>query len=465
MSFGQRLQEIRDGFERPFWVANISEIFERLSYYGVFASLALYIQGQLNFSTEQTGTLTGLFGGMVWFLAIFGGAAADKLGFRRALSMAYLILAAAYFLIGSIGASWLAPVRSAVPLGLFVGCILILPALGVSLVKPCVVGTTARASKENVRSIGYSIYYTMVNIGGAAGPYAAGWVHDHFGVEYVFRLAALGVFVMFFFVLIFFREPRKDGDAPPPSIVQVARNFCVVLGNYWLVLPTLLVALILAVSSYFYGFAIPWWVWAGLLLLVLAGISKFMWFLVLFTGYWIVFWQQYIILPGYIKAYINAHVTGEKILVTDGAVVICLTLAVNFLMRKIPAFQAVILGTVISSLSWLILAFWPTVPGAVFSLGFLALGEIIQAPRYYEYIAKLAPPGQQGTYMGFAFLPIGLGSILGGWFGGRVMHHFGEVAHQPQRVWWVISSVGVLTALLLWIYDRIIKPGEVVISE
>jgi POT family proton-dependent oligopeptide transporter len=459
MSFGQRFEEIRTGFERPFWVANISEIFERLSYYGVFASLALYIQGQLNFSTQQTGTLTGLFGGMVWFMAMFGGAVADKLGFRRALSIAYLILAAAYFLIGSIGASWLAPVRNAVPLGLFVGCILILPALGVALVKPCVVGTTARASKENVRSIGYSIYYTMVNVGGAAGPYAAGWVHDHFGVEYVFRLAAVGVFVMFFFVLIFFREPRKDGDAPPPSIVQVARNFCVVLGNYWLVLPTILVALLLGVGSYFYGFAVPWWIWVGLLLVVLAGISKFMWFLVLFTGYWIVFWQQYIILPGYIKAYVNAHVTAEKILVTDGAVVICLTLAVNFLMRKIPAFQAVILGTVISSLSWLILAFQPTVIGAVLSIFVLALGEIIQAPRYYEYIAKLAPPGQQGTYMGFAFLPIGIGSIIGGWFGGRIMHQFGEVAHQPQRVWWVISGVGVLTALLLWIYDRVVKPS------
>src|SRR3981189_3454297 len=166
--FSERFEEIRTGFERPFWVANISEIFERLSYYGAFASLALYLQEKLNFSTEQTGTLTGLFGGMVWFLAIFGGAAADRLGFRRALSMAYLILAAAYFLIGSIGAPWLAPVRNAVPLGVFVGVILILPALGISLVKPCVVGTTARASKENVRSIGYSIYYTMVNIGGAA---------------------------------------------------------------------------------------------------------------------------------------------------------------------------------------------------------------------------------------------------------------------------------------------------------
>src|ERR1700740_2508344 len=176
MPLPQRLQEIRTGFERPFWVANITEIFERLSYYGAFSSLALYLHERLNFSTERTTARTSLFGGMVWFLAIFGGAAADRLGFRRALSIAYLILGVAYFLIGSIGASWLAPVRNAVPLGLFVGFVLILPALGISLVKPCVVGTTARASKENVRSIGYSIYYTMVNIGGAARPMGAAWV-------------------------------------------------------------------------------------------------------------------------------------------------------------------------------------------------------------------------------------------------------------------------------------------------
>ena len=74
MSFSQRLQEIRTGFEGPFWIANITEIFERLSYYGAFASLALYLQERLNFSTQQTGTLTGIFGGMVWFMAIFGGA-------------------------------------------------------------------------------------------------------------------------------------------------------------------------------------------------------------------------------------------------------------------------------------------------------------------------------------------------------------------------------------------------------
>ena len=78
MPLPQRLQEIRDGFERPFWVANISEIFERLSYYGAFSSLALYLHEKLNFSTEQTGTLAGIFGGAVWFLAIFGGTVAVR---------------------------------------------------------------------------------------------------------------------------------------------------------------------------------------------------------------------------------------------------------------------------------------------------------------------------------------------------------------------------------------------------
>jgi proton-dependent oligopeptide transporter, POT family len=417
MSFGQRLQEVREGFERPFWIANISEIFERLSYYGAFSSLAVYLQEKLNFSTEQTGTLTGIFGGMVWFLAIFGGAIADRLGFRRALSLAYLILAGAYFLIGSVGEGWLAPVRNAVPLGLFVGCILILPALGISLVKPCVVGTTARASKENVRSIGYSIYYTMVNIGGAAGPYVADWAHQNLGLEKVFRVSALSVFAMFFLVLLLFREPKRGAEEPAPSLSRTLRNFVIVVGN-----------------------------------------PKFMVFLLIFTGYWIVFWQQYISLPGYVHRYIDPSARVERILITDAVVVIALTLVVNYLTRKIAAFRAVILGTLISGVSWLVLAVHPALWTCYAAIFVLAIGEIVHQPRYYEYISRLAPPGQQGTYMGFAFLPLGIGSLVGGWFGGRVMHYFGEVLHRPERAWWVISGVGVLTAALLGIYDWVVRP-------
>ncbi len=416
MSVSQRLREIREGFEPAFWVANISEIFERLAYYGAFSSLANYLHESLNISTEQTGSLTGLFGGMVWFLAILGGAVADRLGFRRALSLAYLILGCAYFLLGSLGAAWMAPVRNAVPLLGLVAFALVLPALGIAMVKPSVVGTTARASKENVRSIGYSIYYTLVNIGGAAGPYVASWAHRHLGVENVFRVSALSVLLMFFAVLLFFKEPRRSGEVQAASLAVTARNLFAVMRN-----------------------------------------ARFMLFLLIFSGYWIVFWQQYIVLPIYIHGYIDPRADVELILITDAVTVICLQFLATYLTQKIPAYRAITIGTLVSALGWLIVASHPAVWAVVLSIFVVALGEIILSPRYYEYISRLAPAGQQGTYMGFAFLPIGIGSLVGGWLGGRLIHYYGEVAHRPAQVWWAITGIGIGTTLLLWFYRFFVK--------
>jgi proton-dependent oligopeptide transporter, POT family len=413
LNLSERLHEIRTGFERPFWVANISELFERLSYYAAFASLARYLHETLNFRVEQASSLTGLFGGLVWFLAAFGGTLADRLGFRRSLSLAYLILSCSYFLLGSLGALWLAPVRNSMPLIVLVTFVLMLPALGIALVKPCVVGTIARASKENVRSIGYSIYYTLVNIGGAAGPYVASWVHQHLSVENVFRVAALSVFVMFFAVLLLFKEPRRSGETQTVSLGQAAKNFATVISN-----------------------------------------PRFMLFLLIFSGYWIVYWQEFIILPLYVHDYVDPKADTELLLVTGPLTVIALQMVVSLLTQRLPAFPAITLGTLISGLAWIILVVHPSVPMVVLTLFAVSLGEITQSPRYYEYISRLAPPGQQGTYMGFAFLPIGIGSLIGGWFGGMLIHHFGEVTHQPARIWWTVTAVGAATAALLWIYDK-----------
>ena len=416
MSLAQRFKEIREGFEPAFWVANVSEIFERLAYYGAFSSLANYLHESLNIPTEQTGSLAGLFGGMVWFLAILGGAVADRLGFRRALSLAYLILTCAYFLLGSLGAPWMAPVRNSVPLLGLVAFVLVLPALGISMVKPSVVGTTARASRENVRSIGYSIYYTLVNIGGAAGPYIASWAHRHLGVENVFRVSALSVLLMFVAVLIFFKEPRRSGEVQKQTVTETARNLFTVLSN-----------------------------------------PRFMLFLLIFSGYWIVFWQQYIVLPIYIHAYIDPHADVELILITDALTVICLQFLVTYITQKIPAFRAITIGTLISALGWLIVASHPAVWAVVLSIFVVAIGEIVLSPRYYEYVSRLAPPGQQGTYMGFAFVPIGIGSLAGGWLGGRLMHYYGEVARRPEHVWWAITGIGISTTLLMWTYHLLVK--------
>jgi POT family proton-dependent oligopeptide transporter len=309
LSIGQRLSDIRGGFQRPFWVANTTEIFERLSYYAVFSTLAVYLNQTLGFSSAQAASLSGIFGGAVWVMAIFGGALADRIGFRRALSSAYFILACAYFLIGSIGAPWLGPVRGVVPLPLLAGIILFLPALGVALVKPSVVGTTARASSENVRSIGYSIYYTMVNIGSTLGPFLAGWLHSRMAPEVVFYIAALSVLAMVVVVLVFFREPRAD--VAPRSLAQTVRDFLTVLGN-----------------------------------------ARFMLFLVIFSGYWIVFWQQYLILPIYIVHYIDPNANTPLILITDPLIVIAFTVVINAVTRALRPLQALIVGAFVTSIAW-----------------------------------------------------------------------------------------------------------------
>jgi len=421
VSFSQRLEEIRTGFERPFWVANSTELFERLAYYGATAVLAIYLSEQLHFSKELTGWMIGIFGFVVWFLPVLGGTLADRFGFRRALLFAYLVMTIGYFLLGSLSAPWMQAARRAVGDKWLVLGILMIPALGPAVVKPCVAGTTARASAENVRSIGYSIYYTLVNVGGTLGPVMAWLVRKRLGLgmENVFRVSALSVFLMFCVTLVFFREPAQSGEQKVASVAAAIKNMFVVLGNL-----------------------------------------RFVLFLVIFSSFYVVFWQEFISAPMFLRGYVDPNANADLLLSIDALTVICFQILVSYLTRKIPSFSAMTLGLLISSLAWLILAIHPTTMGFIAALVVLALGEITQSARYYEYISRLAPSGQQGLYMGYAFLPIAIGYFIAGPLGGYLLHYFGDVAHRPQQMWWVVTGVGIAGTVLMVVYDRVFKPGE-----
>jgi len=225
---------------------------------------------------------------------------------------------------------------------------------------------------------------------------------------------------VFFLVLLFFKEPRRSEGGEAASLGQVGKNFLTVLSN-----------------------------------------PRFMLFLLIFTGYWIVFWQEFIALPLYISAYIDPNANTARILATDPIVVIAFTMVIGFVTKRMHAFHAIVLGTLISSLAWVLLIIHPSVWMAVATLVVVAIGEITQQPRYYDYISRLAPPGQQGTYMGFAFLPLGIGSFIAGKFSGWLMRHYGEELHRPEMVWWWVVGVGLATTLLLWIYDRAVRAETV----
>ena len=419
MNFSQRLREIRTGFAPAFWVANFTEIFERIAYYATQAVLAIYLHENLKLTVGQTGALIGFFGFVVWFLPVLGGTLADRFGFRRALMFAYGVMTVGYFLLGSLSSPWMASLRGAINLQYLVGAILLVPALGPSVVKPCVAGTTGRASKENVRSIGYSIYYTLVNIGGTLGPLVGSLVRQEVGIESVFRVSALCVFLMFWVTLFFFREPKQVGEEQVPSFWAAIRNMFVVLGNL-----------------------------------------RFVSFLLIYSAFWVVFWQEFISVPLFVRGFIDPSAKVDALLSTDGFVVICLQVPVSILTRKIPTFAALTLGIFVSSIAWIPLALHPSISTTFVALAMVALGEIIQSPRYYEYISRLAPPGQQGLYMGYAFLPIAIGNLIAGILGGYLLHEFGDVLKRPQEMWWVVVGIGLLTAVLMWIYNIVVKPAK-----
>jgi POT family proton-dependent oligopeptide transporter len=250
------------------------------------------------------------------------------------------------------------------------------------------------------------------------GPIVAYTVRSRLGIDNVFRVSALFVFLMFIATLVFYKEPTRSGEQSVPSVAAALRNMLVVLGN-----------------------------------------GRFMIFLLIFSGFWIVFWQEFVALPLYLRGFVNPNAKVDLLLSVDPATVILFQILVSYLTRKVPTFTAMTLGILIASFSWLIVAARGSTPFVIAALFVLALGEITQSARYYEYISRLAPPGQQGTYMGYAFLPIAIGYFVGGPLGGYLMHYYGEVQHRPQYVWWVISGIGFVTTLLLWIYNVVVKPG------
>jgi len=419
VAFTQRIKEIGEGFTSSFWIANGTELFERLAYYATTAVLAIYLHENLHMTVEQSGELLGIFGFVVWFLPVLGGTLADRFGFRRALMFAYAVMTVGYSLLGSLSAPWMASVRHSISLYWLVLLILMVPALGPAVVKPCVAGTTGRASADNVRSIGFSIYYTIVNVGGALGPLVAFLVRRTIGIENVFRVSALSVALMFFGTWLFYREPGQPGEKKVMTVREAVKNMFIVLGNV-----------------------------------------RFVLFLIIFSSFYVVFWQQYVSLPLFLRGYINPKANVDLLLTVDATTVICLQILIAYLTRKLRAFPAMTLGLLISSLTWLILVFNDSTFAVVVTLVGLALGEVTQSCRYYDYISRLAPEGQQGLYMGYAFLPIALGYFIAGPLGGYLVHEFGAVLHRPREMWWVVTASGVVGVLLMLIYDRIVRPAN-----
>jgi dipeptide/tripeptide permease len=409
------------GYSRTFWVANTLELFERFAYYGSKAVLAVYIAEQVGLGSQAATLLAGsVFNTLLYLLPPLAGTIVDRYGFRRSLMACFAIFSLGYFLIGLAGLPMGQPLVQAVGAKTWMLGALIIAAVGGSLIKPSIVGTVARTTTEETKALGFSIYYTLVNFGGAIGPIIALSVRENVGISYVLVVSSFTSLVLFVATAIFYREPPAPADAPPPrSMGQVLADMLMVFGNL-----------------------------------------RFMLFLLIFSGFWVMFWHIFYALPFYVKDYLH-YSRFEIIETVDAWTIILVTIPATIIARRLQPLSAMVLGFALATICWFVMGMMPTITWTVAAIVIFALGEATQAPRFYEYVSRLAPPEQVGTYMGFAFLPIAIGTFVSGWTSGYLVEHFVEGGNpDAPKMWFVVGSFGVVSTLLLIAYDRLVAPRQ-----
>jgi Na+/melibiose symporter-like transporter len=296
---------------------------------------------------------------------------------------------------------------------------LVFTAFGGSFIKPSVLGTVAVTTNESTKSIGFAIYYWLVNAGAMIGPTIAYFVRDSFGNEFVYLVSSLSCFAMLVVNIFLYKEVQDSRTQVIESLGKKIANLFVVLANV-----------------------------------------KFMIFLLIYSLYWIIFWQEFIIVPYYITDYIGPDEPYEIVQSWSGAgAIILLQIPINWMTRHWKTRNAILIGFAVSSLIWVIIAISPSIPTIAAGIVAFAIGEMIQAPRYYEYISDIAPPGQQGLFQGYAFLPIAIARFVGDPIGGWLYQN-ARASGDPSLIWWSMIGIGVGATILMALYNAVVTRLE-----
>jgi len=414
------------GMGRIFWIANWMELVERFAYYGLRTVVPVYMvlayeEGGPQFTHVQKGTIFGVWALVQSFLPILTGGFADRFGYKLNIAVAtavkitgYLLMGYAIELGGFFNGHTMAELGGAAggtftyPL-FFAGAMLL--AAGTAIFKPGVQGIIAISIDKKRASVGWALFYQMVNIGGFLGPLVAAYLRL-IDWKSVFLICA-GTVAFNFVALLTFKEPEHKGE----------------------------------------GFGKE-----GALSVLLASIRglfepRLFFFTIIFSGFWLMYNQLFDILPNFIDDWVDSRhavaaiqhvwpgmpVTPEgnmpqEIMINLNAGLISLfAFLMGYITGRFRTLQNIIAGIGISVASiWMLgmsMSGWWT----LLAIGVFSIGEMAASPKLLEYLAGIAPPGKQGLYMGYVNATNGIGWSIGSWVAGGLYDEGGDKVNLARR--------------------------------
>lgn len=495
-------------FPRSFWAANTMEIFERMGWYGFYAVSALYLtgpveEGGLGFSSADRGVIQGIATFFLYLFPAVFGALADRYGYKKMFLASAVVMAPAYIMLSLPTGFW--PFLATY----------FLVAIGHGMFKPVVISTVAKSTNEENGSVGFGIFYMMVNIGGFLGPIVAGVVRG-WDWNYVFYASSIWIGFLAIVCMVMYREPPRDAESESRrSLGEVFKGMVEVVGNlrFFILVSGLLVVLVM--GSKWWSFSLVGWVAAGwlagnLLLDVLfratgpgamqrpwflqpmkIGEGRYLLFLLLMAGFWISFNQIFMTLPEYIRDYVDTsdliatfgpaagwiagigeslgfdtsnwsravldrgQVKPEHLINLNAFGIILFQVLISYLMRRTTPLVSIIAGVCVTIASFGLYLVGMTGWIVVSAILVFSLGEMMASPRSKEYAGRIAPPEKVGMYMGYFYWCVALGNLFGGLLSGMSYQYFGPKGiDNPDVMWIIFAALAGTTAVSLVAYNR-----------
>jgi len=518
---------LTDKFPKVFWTSNVTELFERAAYYSMASFVVIYL-GQLGFGAYWPSNLNSVLWTLVYFLPILSGTIADQVGFRRSLLVAFVLLAAGYFLMGFpvwFGGGVLAPTvaKQFTARPGFVAVVVVailLIGMGGSVIKPCISGTVQKTSGR-LATLGFAIFYMVINIGSLFGRSTAFVVRTRSGVVLIVlviavcSLAAAGLILLARWSAA---NRERRGNAAATTLGSIALVTGAFLAISWILRLPIGRTLAGAGASLSYIFAVATGASVvaffvvllfyqepaaasvparprrsvGRILLDMVMVLKsgrFTLFLVVISGFFFLYNQVYNVLPLYVKRVVEASPAMDIYTAANPFVIVCFQLLVTRAFGRMRPIRSMIVGSIGISLS-MALNLIPLLAGGdvralagswlpigslfvVLTVATIAFAELFTSPRMYEYIGALAPKGQEGLFLGYANLPLAIGSLFGGPVGAFI---FNEIMARGASVrpdglldldplhnalgWVILMAIGLASAASMWLFNRWLERQE-----
>ena len=416
----------KTGLNRTFWTLNVMEMWERLAFFNLRVMAPIYIMqadnpGGLQLSSTEKGIIYAWWAIFQSFLPIVTGGLADRFGYKRTLAFAVSTIMAGYVMI--------AYMRDLTMIGNFWAVFIAIMTLatGTAFFKPSLQGSIAHQLTKANSSVGWGVFYWVVNIGAFVG---------HF-LPSLFLIPNEAIMPSFL-------------QADPKS-VEAWRNLFLASAAF----TSLNLLLLLTFRDVPSGasktespLVVLWHTITNILE------PRLLCFLAIMSCFWMMMYQLWDLQPNFIADWVDSGgivqsldslpagvqkmlfeetsrgpmVQQQVLLSFNSMLIILCIIGVSWLVRHMRTLTAMLFGMIMATVG-LMVAGW-TQNGWLLLTGilFFSFGEMMTGPKKNEYLGLIAPPGKKGLYLGYVNIPIGVGLGIGSWIAGVVYGRWGEKA-------------------------------------